>query len=188
MSEITAIPETEGNTPSPAEAELTDRQRKVLTFIREAAKVRGFAPSLREIGEAVGLASTSSVHYQLKQLQEKGLVTTPDPRLPRAYRVTDGSPAQGVPALRHIGCPLLASDTEEKETDRAVVLKVVLEPAIRRALLAGAQLTVQQLPVTDGDARALADAVLLGQVTAVSHPLSITHAPPEAAAGEASSN
>src|SRR5437773_2874962 len=51
---------------------LTWRQRKVLQVIRESVQRRGYPPSMREIGEAVGLASTSSVSRQLSTLQSKG--------------------------------------------------------------------------------------------------------------------
>jgi repressor LexA len=51
---------------------LTWRQRKVLQVIRESVQRRGYPPSMREIGEAVGLTSTSSVSYQLSTLQAKG--------------------------------------------------------------------------------------------------------------------
>jgi repressor LexA len=51
---------------------LTWRQRKVLKFIRASVRERGYPPSMREIGEAVGLISTSSVSYQLRVLQSKG--------------------------------------------------------------------------------------------------------------------
>ncbi len=51
---------------------LTWRQRKVLKVIRESVRKRGYPPSMREIGDAVGLASTSAVSYQLIMLQKKG--------------------------------------------------------------------------------------------------------------------
>src|SRR5215469_11461187 len=51
---------------------LTWRQRKVLQVIRDSVQRRGYPPSMREIGEAVGLTSTSSVSYQLSTLQAKG--------------------------------------------------------------------------------------------------------------------
>ncbi|HEY1705299.1 MAG TPA: transcriptional repressor LexA [Trebonia sp.] len=51
---------------------LTWRQRKVLQVIRDSVQKRGYPPSMREIGEAVGLTSTSSVSYQLSTLQKKG--------------------------------------------------------------------------------------------------------------------
>ena len=54
---------------------LTDRQRKILQAIEGSMQVSGYPPTLREIGEAVGLASTSSVSYQLSVLAEKGYLS-----------------------------------------------------------------------------------------------------------------
>jgi repressor LexA len=65
-----AIPETTDK-PDPNYV-LNWRQRKVLQVIRESVQQRGYPPSMREIGEAVGLVSTSSVSYQLSTLQAKG--------------------------------------------------------------------------------------------------------------------
>ncbi len=65
---------------------LTWRQRRVLQVIRESVERRGYPPSMREIGEAVGLTSTSSVSYQLSTLQSKGYLRR-DPNRPRAVEV-----------------------------------------------------------------------------------------------------
>jgi repressor LexA len=65
---------------------LTPRQRKVLEVIRDAVAARGYPPSVREIGEAVGLTSSSSVAHQLKTLQAKGYLRR-DPNRPRAVEV-----------------------------------------------------------------------------------------------------
>jgi repressor LexA len=65
---------------------LTPRQRKVLEVIRAAVERRGYPPSVREIGEAVGLTSTSSVAHQMKVLQAKGYLRR-DPHRPRAVEV-----------------------------------------------------------------------------------------------------
>lgn len=65
---------------------LTVRQRKVLQVIRESIATRGYPPSVREIGEAVGLKSPSSVAYQLKALQAKGLLRK-DANRPRAVDI-----------------------------------------------------------------------------------------------------
>ncbi|AEH10880.1 MULTISPECIES: transcriptional repressor LexA [Protofrankia] len=71
----------------PADAAgLTPRQRKVLEVIRDAVERRGYPPSVREIGDAVGLTSTSSVAHQLKTLEEKGFLRR-DPHRPRAMEV-----------------------------------------------------------------------------------------------------
>lgn len=65
---------------------LTDRQRKILDYITQTVEDRGYPPSVREIGDAVGLHSPSSVHAQLATLAQKGLLAK-DPTKPRAIRV-----------------------------------------------------------------------------------------------------
>src|SRR5215469_12897409 len=74
---------------------LTWRQRKVLQVIRESVQRRGYPPSMREIGEAVGLTSTSSVSYQLSTLQRKGYLRR-DAGRPRTVEVR----LPGHPAVR----------------------------------------------------------------------------------------
>src|SRR4051795_9073019 len=81
----------------PDETGLTPRQRRVLEVIRAAVERRGYPPSVREIGEAVGLTSTSSVAHQLKVLQTKGFLRR-DPNRPRAVEVLLPSDAPGDPA------------------------------------------------------------------------------------------
>src|SRR5207342_3903553 len=65
---------------------LTVRQRRVLEVIRNSVDRRGYPPSLREIGEAVGLTSPSSVAHQLSTLERKGFRRR-DPNRPRAIEV-----------------------------------------------------------------------------------------------------
>jgi len=65
---------------------LTPRQLRVLATIKDAIEMRGYPPSMREIGEAVGLTSSSSVAHQLKTLEEKGFLKR-DPNRPRALEV-----------------------------------------------------------------------------------------------------
>ena len=65
---------------------LTPRQQRVLRVIKESIEQRGFPPSMREIGDAVGLTSSSSVSHQLKVLEEKGFLRR-DPNRPRAIEV-----------------------------------------------------------------------------------------------------
>src|SRR6201998_2997830 len=74
---------------------LTWRQRKVLQVIRDSVQKRGYPPSMREIGEAVGLTSTSSVSYQLSTLQKKGYLHR-DVGRPRTVEVR----LPGHPAVR----------------------------------------------------------------------------------------
>jgi hypothetical protein len=70
----------------PDAAGLTPRQRKVLEVISESVERRGYPPSMREIGEAVGLTSTSSVAHQLSSLERKGFLRR-DANRPRAVEV-----------------------------------------------------------------------------------------------------
>jgi repressor LexA len=87
------VPETPDK-PDPDHV-LTWRQRKVLQVIRESVQKRGYPPSMREIGEAVGLTSTSSVSYQLSTLQKKGYLHR-DVGRPRTVEVR----LPGHPAVR----------------------------------------------------------------------------------------
>lgn len=72
--------------PKPTFEQLSHRQRRILEVIRDAVMLRGYPPSIREIGDTAGLQSTSSVAYQLKQLEEKGFLQR-DPNKPRAMIV-----------------------------------------------------------------------------------------------------
>jgi repressor LexA len=77
-------------------AGLTPRQRRVLEVIRDSVERRGYPPSMREIGEAVGLTSSSSVSHQLAMLEKKGFLRR-DPNRPRAIEVRspDAAPLAG---------------------------------------------------------------------------------------------
>src|SRR5467141_969454 len=87
---------------------LTWRQRKVLQVIRESVQRRGYPPSMREIGEAVGLTSTSSVSYQLSTLQNKGYLRR-DAGRPRTVEVR----LPGHPAVRPEPSREASRDEEE---------------------------------------------------------------------------
>lgn len=70
--------------------ELSDKQQNILNFIKEEILSRGYPPSVREICEAVGLKSTSTVHGHLERLEKKGFIRR-DPTKPRAIEVLDDS-------------------------------------------------------------------------------------------------
>src|SRR5438093_13201486 len=70
--------------------DLTPRQRRILDFIAHTVLDRGYPPTVREIGEAVGLTSSSSVHSQLANLERKGMLHK-DPAKPRAIGLADES-------------------------------------------------------------------------------------------------
>jgi len=80
-AEVTELPDG-----PPDGSGLTPRQRKVLEFLREEIEKRGYPPSMREIGAAVGLTSSSSVAHQLRTLERLGFVKR-DPNRPRALEV-----------------------------------------------------------------------------------------------------
>lgn len=102
---------------------LTGRQRQTLVFIAETVAERGYPPSVREIGEALGLASSSTVHSHLQALQRKGYLRI-DPTKPRAIEVlfdaetglaAERRPVRSVPLLGRIaaGTPILAEQNVE---------------------------------------------------------------------------
>jgi repressor LexA len=70
-----------------SEASLTGKRRRILEFIAESIKERGYPPSVREIGSAVGLTSSSTVHAHLNVLQKAGYLSR-DPERPRTIVVT----------------------------------------------------------------------------------------------------
>ncbi|MCX4404850.1 transcriptional repressor LexA [Streptomyces sp. NPDC059837] len=109
--------------PRSVEGELTTRQGDIVRFITDTVQRQGYPPSMREIGQAVQLASTSSVAYQLMALERKGVLYR-DPHRPRAYRVRPSwAPDLGrnseapvdVPLVGRIaaGAPLLAEEMVE---------------------------------------------------------------------------
>jgi repressor LexA len=107
------------DTPS---RDISDRQREILELIRQAVADRGYPPSVREIGEAVGLSSPSTVHSHLATLARAGYLRR-DPSKPRAIEVIDTggaelhrAPVRDVPLVGRIaaGSPILAEDDIEE--------------------------------------------------------------------------
>ena len=84
--ELRAVEAVMSALPEVFAPDLTSRQRRILDFIRETVERRGYPPTVREIGEAVGLVSPSSVAYQMGVLQKKGYLRK-DPNRPRAVDV-----------------------------------------------------------------------------------------------------
>ena len=157
---------------APDAAGLTSRQRLILEHIRDAVERRGYPPSVREIGEAVGLTSASSVHHQLATLQKKGFIRR-DPNRPRAIEVftppqledeeahnaARPTPAY-VPVVGRIaaGGPVLAEQTVEEvfPLPRELVgegtlflLKVVGDSMVDAAIADGDWVVVRQQPTAD---------------------------------------
>lgn len=102
---------------------LSPRQQAIMDFIKHEVKSKGYPPSVREIGEAVGLASSSTVHGHLERLEKKGLLRR-DPTKPRAIEILDQQPdstdtfrtsATKVPVIGKVtaGEPILATENIE---------------------------------------------------------------------------
>lgn len=163
-AEVHSLPEQ----ATPAD-ELTDRQLRVLDAIRDWMSEHGYPPSVREIGDAVGLTSTSSVAYQLRVLERKGYLRR-DPHRPRtvgvlvtdavaeedARRAEQANPAY-VPVVGRIaaGGPILAEESIEdvfplpKEIvgeGTLFLLQVVGDSMVDLAITDGDWVAVRQQP------------------------------------------
>ncbi|ADH99338.1 transcriptional repressor LexA [Salisediminibacterium selenitireducens] len=103
---------------------LSTRQKSILDFIRDQVQARGYPPSVREIGEAVGLASSSTVHGHLSRLEKKGYIRR-DPTKPRAIELIQkdrygseitSSPSISIPVVGKVtaGSPITAIENVEE--------------------------------------------------------------------------
>jgi repressor LexA len=149
------------------ERSMTDRQRQILEYIRAEVRRRGFPPSVREIGEAVGLSSSSTVHSHLAALEAKGLIRR-DPTKPRALEILDhddgrhGEPlgrVHAVPLVGQVaaGTPILAAENiettiplpDELADDSNFLLKVKGDSMIDVGIFEGDYLVVRPQAVAD---------------------------------------
>lgn len=89
---------------------LSKRRQDILDFIKEEVRQKGYPPSVREIGEAVGLASSSTVHGHLSRLESKGLIRR-DPTKPRAIEILNIEEANTIPKTNVVNVPLLGKVT-----------------------------------------------------------------------------
>ena len=121
------------------ESGLTPRQRAILAVIRETVETRGYPPSVREIGEGVGLTSPSSVAHQLGTLERMGYLRR-DPNRPRALVVAD--PAEVVVDTPAPAPALRAVSTEESDVHRPEAAYV---PVVGRIAAGGPILAEQEV-------------------------------------------
>ncbi|PZS10814.1 MAG: repressor LexA [Acidimicrobiales bacterium] len=187
LREVAALTTAE---PSAARATLSNRQQRIVDMIRESVRSRGYPPSVREIGEAVGLTSPSSVAYQLTVLHKKGVLRR-DPNRPRAVDVRpdtdtglalsgDSNVIEFTPRPRYVpvvgriaaGGPILAEQSTEdvfplpKELvgeGELFSLKVVGDSMVDAAICDGDWVVVRQQPeVNNGEITA---AMIDGEAT-----------------------
>jgi repressor LexA len=177
MSDRSETSGTDAGRRDGTDSGLTERQRTILEVIRASVTSRGYPPSIREIGDAVGLTSTSSVAHQLRTLERKGYLRR-DANRPRAVDVRGPEDAQArlvrtevagsdalpeptfVPVLGRIaaGGPILAEEAVEDvfPLPRELVgegslflLKVVGESMVDAAICDGDWVVVRQQNVAD---------------------------------------
>jgi repressor LexA len=150
---------------------LSKRQLEILDFIKVEVKKKGYPPSVREIGEAVGLASSSTVHGHLSRLEKKGFIRR-DPTKPRAIEVlnleSEGMPLPDkkttyVPVLGKVtaGIPITAIENVEDylplpehlvSDDKVYILVIQGDSMIEAGIFDGDMVIVrQQQTANNGD-------------------------------------
>ncbi len=162
----------------------TERQQRILDVIRAFTVERGYPPSVREIGERVGLSSSSTIHAHLKALERRGLILR-DPTKPRALRSDLGMPsaapaspqpdAMVLPIIGKVaaGAPITAEENVEGEfvlptsfvpkTSDAFMLRVQGDSMVEAAILDGDLILVRpQKTANNGE---IVVALLEGEAT-----------------------
>lgn len=138
----------------------SDNQERILSFIRSEIKTKGYPPSVRDICEAVGLKSTSTVHGHLTRLEKKGLIRR-DPTKPRAIEVIGQHPYTEMSDIRLIGKvtagpPITAFEDIEAvyplpkdligDSEELFMLRVEGESMIGAGILDGDKIIVRRQP------------------------------------------
>ncbi len=141
---------------------ISKRQEEILAFIKDEVRLKGYPPSVREIGEAVGLASSSTVHGHLSRLESKGFIRR-DPTKPRAIEILD---PEGLDELKNgvMHVPLIGKvtagnpittienieeyfplpDTFGSSEDEIFMLEIVGDSMIEAGILNGDRVIVRQ--------------------------------------------
>ncbi|RWZ60402.1 transcriptional repressor LexA [Halobacillus fulvus] len=91
-------------------SKLSKRQQEILDFIKEQVMLKGYPPSVREIGQSVGLASSSTVHGHLSRLEKKGYIRR-DPTKPRAIEVIELEEEDSIPRSEAAYAPVIGKVT-----------------------------------------------------------------------------
>ena len=157
----------------------TERQQRILKAINEFTAERGYPPSVREIGERVGLSSSSTIHAHLKALERRGLISR-DPTKPRAMRASGAPSPQNpdvvvLPILGKVaaGVPITAQENVEGEfvlaagfaprSADAFMLRVQGDSMVEAAILDGDLIVVR--PQRTADNGEIVVAMLDGEAT-----------------------
>jgi repressor LexA len=136
MADVTELPDRKGGDG------LTVRQRRVLEVIRNSVERRGYPPSMREIGQAVGLASPSSVSHQLAALERKGFLRR-DPNRPRALEIVSAHAAAKAAAAARALSP--AEPQPDDVTDSGDAHPQAAYVPVLGRIAAGVPITAEEL-------------------------------------------
>lgn len=146
---------------------ISKRQEAILEFIKDEVKQKGYPPSVREIGAAVGLASSSTVHGHLGRLESKGYIRR-DPTKPRAIEILDPEGMEAIkPGVLHVpligkvtaGQPITAIENVEEyfplpesfgtQEDNLFMLEIIGDSMIEAGILNGDYVVVKQKNTAD---------------------------------------
>lgn len=137
---------------------LTEKQRAIFEYIKEIISQRGVAPSVREIGEAVGLRSTSSVQYNLNALEEMGYIKR-DANLKRTLRIAGSAESvYHIPLVGTVtaGMPILATQQIEEyiavsgiSGSNLFALRIKGDSMINAGIFDGDTVIVEQCPTAE---------------------------------------
>ena len=133
----------------------SDKAERILEYVNQFVQENGYAPSVREIGAAVGLRSTASVSYHIQALQEKGMLITPDGKGRKRSIVTNVRPGQ-IPVIGVVtaGVPILAYENQEgtmawEGDPSCFALRVRGDSMINAGILSGDKVVVRPQQTAD---------------------------------------
>ena len=133
----------------------TDKPQMILAFVEQFVQENGYAPSVREIGAAVGLSSTASVSYHLHQLQEKGMLLAPAGKGSKRAVITARRPGQ-IPVVGVVtaGLPILAVENQEgtmawEGDPSCFALRVRGDSMVNAGILSGDKVVVRPQSTAD---------------------------------------
>ena len=130
----------------------SDKAQRILEYVNQFVQENGYAPSVREIGAAVGLRSTASVSYHIQALQEKGMLLSPGAKGRKRSIVTNVRPGQ-IPVVGVVtaGMPILAVENQEGTMawdgeSGCFALRVRGDSMINAGILSGDKVVVRPQP------------------------------------------